>query len=662
MATADIAKLAVFDGRIVQAAPKYAVQKGALSLTNTNYNAIAQSASQHTYNLNIPSQSVFIDRGMEWTASCLQSLDVQCQAANATAWAAGAITNPQPIAILGKDFALCSYPLHQTVGTMTATINDTSVVMNTDTVLREVLRLADYKRSRLMKTCPAQLDRYAFYADANGAMNSPISLYANAYDPDNVPNGAWYDIKFVQQTGADLIVTGTLAAPEYITSSASNSRIAVVAGVPIRSPNNPGAAPAGTPVLVLDPAAGQVVGGSQEFYRLYVKWTSTEKLVLSPFVFADQYEWSTGLFGCNNIQLVFNISAAQAARTIRSNPANANRVIGNVQFANFASSGQPFIESKVAVQFLTPSLDLDLPAKSVVPYAEYPRYINAGLAPIPPRKSAVGYQTQTITLPQIPDCLIVYCKAGNLDAQYPFNPAGNAATSQTQVGDFYLPIDRVTVTFDNFSGLLSSHTNQELYQMAVHNGLEMDYGEWRSETRTNVAAGAASAGSQAVGPLVGGFLVLRMGQDIPLQSGQAPGLVGNFSLQLQVDVRNPTNSEINSPVLYIIAVNTGFFETLAGSSRVVKGLLSEADIISAPPVEAVSSDGLARVVGSGFFDKMGSFLSKHGPALASAAKPLASAAIGMMPDEGMAGAVKRGARAVGMGVTGGAGGMSRRLL
>jgi hypothetical protein len=50
--SADIEKLAVFDGRIVQHRPKYAVEKGALSLTNSPFASIAQTSSQHTYNIN----------------------------------------------------------------------------------------------------------------------------------------------------------------------------------------------------------------------------------------------------------------------------------------------------------------------------------------------------------------------------------------------------------------------------------------------------------------------------------------------------------------------------------------------------------------------------------------------------------------------------------
>jgi hypothetical protein len=49
--SADIEKLAVFDDRIIQSRPKFAVMKGALSQTNAPFNAISATTSQHTYNI-----------------------------------------------------------------------------------------------------------------------------------------------------------------------------------------------------------------------------------------------------------------------------------------------------------------------------------------------------------------------------------------------------------------------------------------------------------------------------------------------------------------------------------------------------------------------------------------------------------------------------------
>lgn len=50
--SSDIVKEAVFDDRILQTRPKFAVEKGALSLTNAPFSAISQTTSQHTYNIN----------------------------------------------------------------------------------------------------------------------------------------------------------------------------------------------------------------------------------------------------------------------------------------------------------------------------------------------------------------------------------------------------------------------------------------------------------------------------------------------------------------------------------------------------------------------------------------------------------------------------------
>ena len=66
--SADIQKEAVFDDRIVQSRPRYAVEKGALSLTNAPFNAIASTASQMTFNVYVPSENVFVDRALRWSA------------------------------------------------------------------------------------------------------------------------------------------------------------------------------------------------------------------------------------------------------------------------------------------------------------------------------------------------------------------------------------------------------------------------------------------------------------------------------------------------------------------------------------------------------------------------------------------------------------------
>lgn len=56
--SSDIEKLAVFDPRIIQKRPVYAVDKGALSISMSPFNAISATSSQHTYNIYVPKISL----------------------------------------------------------------------------------------------------------------------------------------------------------------------------------------------------------------------------------------------------------------------------------------------------------------------------------------------------------------------------------------------------------------------------------------------------------------------------------------------------------------------------------------------------------------------------------------------------------------------------
>ena len=624
MATSDISKEAVFDGRIYQLPARYAVDKSALSLTNSPYNAISATASQHTYNINVPSQNVWVDRAVEWTSGVNLDFNVQT-----TSLAANTTT---PVIVYGRDFALAPFPLTSLVNTMTATINDTSVTINTDTVFKEVLRLTDYKKNRLSRTCPTMLDKYRFYFQAGTAgntaigatpaINSPLADYNSQTESGDQPNGAYWDVVFVFPTGTTAAVGSGFGVGQVIPAACTQY---TANGTPVTCVNG---------IPVMDNGANPAGG-----YPLAIRFNSTEKLVMSPFIFADAAEWETGLFGVNNIQLVFNMKS-DIARVLRSNQTSVGAADASKCISAVAYQAVPFVTPRVNVQYLTPSLDLPLPAKSVVPYMEFPRYLTTSSVTIPAGQTAVIPST-TIVLPQIPDALIIYVKP---------------STYGINEGDYYLPITGMNINFDNFAGLLSSHTAQQLYQMAVHNGLDMDYSMWSGLAHRGDLVNAPAAGGVALAggrvQTTGGFLILKPGLDITLQSGQAPGLIGNFTLQFNATVFNPSAADVTSSVLYVIAINSGFFETLAGSSRIVKGVLSEADIISAEPAAEMTHEGIGRMVGHGFMDKVGSFLSRA-KSIYTAIKPIVSAIKGVLPDEGKMGNVKSALGAVGYGMAGG---------
>jgi hypothetical protein len=152
--------------------------------------------------------------------------------------------------------------------------------------------------------------------------------------------------------------------------------------------------------------------------------------------------------------------------------------------------------------------------------------------------------------------------------------------------------------------------------MSVKNGLEVDWNTWSGFGRT-----AAGVGGKV--STVGGFLVLKPGVDITLQEGQACSLVGNFTLQFNVRVRNTFGFSV-VPQIFVITANSGFFESVRGSSRIIKGVLSEQDIISAPLAPAGTREGLKRMVGGKMMElsnRLGMCKGMSGPAREKAVMP-----------------------------------------
>jgi len=571
MAT-EVEKFSVYDPRIVQTKPQYAVEKGALSLTNVSFQAQTADVSSCQFNVQVPSENVFVDRAVQWQGVQVATLTVLL-----TAPAGLAIPANTPLQGL---VAPAAFPLHQSTTQMSATINDATVTVNTQDVLPQVLRLADMRDARRMRSCPTMLDRYALYPDSSVVTNSPLQTWAETTASDEVPNGGFNGFYYATTAAGNIPQPSSGAGtPTGGVGGTSPGTVSYLNGQPFLT-----AALNATETRVL---------------TFYVAVSSVEKLLLPPFIFSDQYELSTGLFGVQNFQVQMNLTGpsrvfrTSMSKTVESSvgtlcaPFSAPALAWGAGFFSGPWAAKP----SLAVQFLTPSLDIPLPPKSIVPYMEYPRYITTNGAAIP---SSANYatpgeliQSQTITLPNIPDLLLIYVK-----------PSAYADSSN---GDWALPITSIALNFDNFSGLLSTMTQKQLYQMSVANGVDMDWSEWSGlgtvpfATGLNGATNVLSLVGGGQTGLVGGPLVLRPGRDFALQAGQAPGLVGNFTLQFDLRVQNFTGAP-RAVNIYTVPISSGFFETIKGSSRIIKGVLTEQDILSAPA--QAPSAALERRVGS----------------------------------------------------------------
>ena len=162
--------------------------------------------------------------------------------------------------------------------------------------------------------------------------------------------------------------------------------------------------------------------------------------------------------------------------------------------------------------------------------------------------------------------------------------------------DSYLTIQNIRINFNNQAGLLSSMTQEQLYSNAVLSGLQnMSYEEFKGITvsvsgrsdeitqqanpYSGVGAKILTAALNSPGfkytPTTGSLLVLNFAEVIQLTDEYyAPGSLGTFNLQLQVDVINNQKETLpaNGAELIIIPLNSGVFVNERGTSSTFSSL------------------------------------------------------------------------------------------
>jgi hypothetical protein len=122
--SADFEKILVKDPRLdVSDSIKYAVVKGGQNVTASPFLNISESDSQVVWNIQVPSEQTIVDRRVLWSSTLTITVDVSSNI------------------IYGVTWALASFPLHQLISVMSATINNNTVSLNVNDVLPAIIRL-----------------------------------------------------------------------------------------------------------------------------------------------------------------------------------------------------------------------------------------------------------------------------------------------------------------------------------------------------------------------------------------------------------------------------------------------------------------------------------------------------------------------------------------
>ena len=530
MDTKDFETVLVKDDRIANLTDKitYAVNKGGQQITSASFEATSQSNSSHTYNIIVPSLETILDRRIIWQSTVTLKISATVQA------------NRQAINYGNRD-CLAPFPLHQLCSTMSATINNNTVSVNMNDVLNPILRMLDPKDlAKHSNTTPVAYDTYMNYSEMKGQSNNSFRGY-------EVINGV--DV---------LHPRGSFALDAVASDAGFTTPLGFAAGAQFA----------------------------------YVKFTVSEPLLLSPFLFGKTQSNNSGMYGIQNMSFNFNIGDAS---TVWRHYDDASSVINTIQIEQVESS-------RLICQFLTPHPSDQLSSRCCVGFYELPRYITSnltGIAALPaatyvgakPVANKLTYSSSTISLNQVPDKLVIFLRRKE---------------RRWTESDSFLAINDVNINWNNQTGLLSSFNTESLWRMSVEAGSNQTFDEFRGYAfRPNV--GAETTAGNGAGSYVstcGSILMLNMGEHLNLvEDYYAPGSIGTFNLQVKVTASNYDDAKFD-PELVIIAMNSGVFSTERGTSSTYTALLTKQDVLDASTQEPVSTSEYRRMVGGGFLDNL----------------------------------------------------------
>ena len=550
-----------------------------------------------------------------------------------------------------SDLSLGLFPIQSLARTITGTINDCTVSVTGDT-FHEQLLISQTRDSLMQRTCASKYDVYAWSADDVRASNGASQGYELSKDSD-IPNGSSV-ITFVNPTTGKPF--NQFDAYEYTLTSGAAVTVPIInyrpAFIPLGShligqimPSstltypNPDTSP-GQPARL----PGWPIVPTEVSTPLPIMFTfqSVEPLCLSPLLWQDSKQMTeVGLYGTTNMTLNMTLNGCGASQgyevatipVTSQNPigrqymdrltnatgsysymtrqSGINALFGNMRLQppqnNLGNQTGPWLQvPRLFCTFLTPPPEITLPLVSSVPYVEFPRYNSVASATVTPN-GTFQVASNTVTLSSIPDLLVVFVRP--------------AYRGQTQ-GDTYMPIANIAVTFDNYSNLCNNYSQEDLYACSVAGGLDMDFQQFRGFTRgkhptmTPASSGRAGVGlfdtyqaTSANLQTTGSPVLLRMGQDVPLSSGLAPGTLGNYSVQVNLTLDNRNgffnylstgkfdSAASGNVIITIMAVNSGFFESVRGSSAIRKTILNTNDVEAASTSTSITSSQLVRLVG-----------------------------------------------------------------
>jgi hypothetical protein len=516
----------VLDSRINDISDKVdvAVESSAGQSTYQSFPSLNASNTSITWNVNIPSENIAIDRRVLIKSKVTFTVDI----------AAGVPAGEQAF-----QWGLCDgfgqFPFNSLFSQVQAIVNNVSVSTPSEDIMAPLLRLCDQSEvSKMNKSTACYIDQN--YNKINNlhenfqCSNNPVSSITSVgYDSTIQPNGT------LKPT---IVVTQTDTAGAVVTNNISQS--------------------------------------VDNTFKALVTVTLVEPLLfLSPFNGLVKSKNDACLLGINNINIVANINSSNLNKFFKTTKTAPARTVSLGDDGGLAFSSPEILLNLLTLQ---PEQYSRINTRNVLPIQDYPRYVSSISS------TFTSGTSQTFTFPviqlnQIPDTLLVFVRPPNssLSGQHnilssyatinqatiSFNNQSGILASCSQEELYNLSqANGSKQTFNDFIGQVSSSaTNNKTTSVLV-----------TDTARTTVVSefdqAAASLASQ------GSILVLKPAYNFNLPSYLSAGSIGQFALQIQLNCTNYL-ADIDNSEMVIIAVNSGLMVTQQGSSSLYSGLLTK---------------------------------------------------------------------------------------
>jgi hypothetical protein len=494
----------VTDSKIAQITDDlaFAVYQGASSNTFQQFTAVSNSNSNLTFNVQIPSESVVINREVLLNATMTISLGISN------------VPSGEQAFNYGQTDAFQAFPLSKSFSTTTATINNSNVSTNTQDIIDVLLRMNNSRELlRYSGMTPSYPDsQYAEYSSGYLANNNPLASYNNAsYDIDQVPRGAF--------------PLSAITILHNITAGGTDTSLI------------------STDIL--------------DTWTIVLSINVTEPIFCSPFIFGEPDMNCSGLAGINTINLVMNIdgSLKRVFSTMAGSQVGSSYTY-TISPGNTLSSGTTlFTNPQLLMNFLSTQPTQLVPSRVVTPYIDYPRYISSQTQQgALPASNTATYTSQNIQLNQLPDYFFIVVRP-QMANQTITTPA-----SFLTINSITINLNNVSgilasaTPFDLWKMSVANHSTQSWLEFSG-----------KANNVVGATAPATGQVAQTVGT-TGSILVLSPALNLSLSNMLSNSSIGQFNFQFNINVTNNLGVSVNPEILVVTANSGMFVTSMGSSS------------------------------------------------------------------------------------------------